>query len=70
MKCPVCGTEMILKRTKYTVTREKFVLVLEDISAYVCENCGEVYFTEEMVRKIQEIIINIEQSAKELVVTS
>jgi len=61
---------MILKKTKYTVTREKFVLVLEDVSAYVYENCGEVYFTEEMVRKIQEIIINIEQSAKELVVTS
>jgi len=67
MKCPVCGT--LMKRTKhpYTATRASFILVLTNVAAYVCDQCGEVYYPEETVKKIQDIIMEIDVSSQALV---
>ncbi len=32
------------------------LVVIKDIPAYVCENCGEAYFTPETSRRIDKII--------------
>ena len=32
------------------------VVMIKDIPAYVCENCGEAYFTPETSRRIDKIM--------------
>ncbi|RKY22932.1 MAG: hypothetical protein DRP62_06925 [Planctomycetota bacterium] len=56
MKCVICKqgqthsgmTSVILERGKTTV-------VIKDVPAEVCENCGEYYLSEEVTEKVQEL---------------
>lgn len=56
MKCVICKqgqtqsgmTTVILERGKTTV-------VIKDVPAEVCENCGEYYLSEEVTEKVQEL---------------
>ena len=41
-------TSVILERGKTTV-------VIKDVPAEVCENCGEYYLSEEVTEKVQEL---------------
>ncbi|MHA1713435.1 MAG: type II toxin-antitoxin system MqsA family antitoxin [Candidatus Ranarchaeia archaeon] len=70
MKCPNCGESMKKQSRRYIVSRDTFVLVLDKVSAYVCEKCGEVYYTEDTVKKIQNLVLTIESSSKELIVVA
>jgi hypothetical protein len=38
------------------VNRKGYHLILDDIPAYVCSQCGQALFTEEAVRVIQEMV--------------
>jgi YgiT-type zinc finger domain-containing protein len=56
MKCVICKqgqtqsgmTTVILERGKTTV-------VIKDVPAEICENCGEYYLNEEAAEKVQEL---------------
>ena len=32
------------------------MISIKDVPAYICENCGEAYFTPEISRKIDEVM--------------
>ncbi len=70
MKCPICSTRMKKQSRKYTVSRETFVLVLDKVSTYICEKCGEIYYSEDTVKKIQGLISTIESSSKKLTISA
>ena len=49
MKCSLCGTGNT-KPGKVTVTLERndSIVLIKDVPAEVCDNCGHYYLTEEM----------------------
>ncbi|MEO5350737.1 MAG: type II toxin-antitoxin system MqsA family antitoxin [Magnetococcus sp. YQC-3] len=48
MKCTFCRHGVTLSaRTTVTLEREKMVLVIRDVPADLCEQCGEYYLDEE-----------------------
>jgi len=56
MKCTICKqgetqsgtTTVILERGKTTV-------VIKDVPAEICENCGEYYLSEDMTARVMEM---------------
>lgn len=44
----------------YTLNREGCHLVLDDIPAWVCRQCGEPYFEGEEVDAIQDVVKDLE----------
>jgi len=55
-KCSLCGGVLRKGKTELVIRVGEEIVVIKDVPAYVCENCGEPYFTPETSRKIDEIM--------------
>lgn len=55
MKCLVCHHDMKARRVTLDLRLGEELVVIEDVPATVCENCGERVFTPEVTRKVQTV---------------
>lgn len=44
------------EKTTYTLNRHGYHLLIDDVLAWICMQCNEVYFEENVVDIIQEMI--------------
>ncbi len=56
MKCMHCQGTMIKSTAPFHIDQKGYHLTLEKVPAWVCQQCAEVYFDEQEVDAIQEII--------------
>ena len=57
MECVICKMGTTFKgKTTYTIDKQKSLLVFRDVEADVCNNCGEVYFSLETTKKLQQLV--------------
>lgn len=61
MECLYCKGEMNKNKTTYSVNRKGYHLLIEDVPAFVCPQCGEPYFGEEEVDAIQHLIQDMDE---------
>jgi len=53
MKCLICKTgETNPGTTTVTLERDSTVVVIKDVPAQVCDNCGEYYLSEDVSARI------------------
>lgn len=55
-KCSFCKGKLIKGKTEFVVKARKEVLVIRDIDAYVCSECGEAYYSPKESEKIDKIM--------------
>ena len=63
MKCYSCGGNMEKGKTTYTANRHGYHLLIDDVPAWICNQCGEVYFEEGEVDTIQNMLKDVDASA-------
>ena len=63
MKCIHCQGEMKRAMAPFHVDRRGCHLMLDEVPAWVCEQCGEAYFEEKEVDAIQDLIKSVESKA-------
>jgi len=56
MKCDLCGGKVTQELTSYTLFYEGQWIIVENVPARVCHQCGEKLFTPQTVEKLQKII--------------
>ena len=66
MKCVHCHGEMKKGTAPFHIDRRDIHLTLDTVPAWVCRQCGEVYFDEPEVDTIQELIQEIENRSRKL----
>ena len=66
MECPHCHGTLIEGATSYTVNRSGYHLIIDDVPAFICEQCQEPLFTEDAVRLVQQMIRTLDARRKEL----
>lgn len=66
MKCIHCQGQMKKGTAPFHIDRKGYHLTLDAVPAWVCQQCGEVYFDEPEVESIQEIIQAVEDRTKKL----
>ena len=53
MKCVICKHgETHLGATTVTLERDGALIVIKDVPADICENCGEYYLSEETTKQV------------------
>ncbi len=57
-KCSVCQGETAAQTIPYSQWVEGKLVAVENVTADVCQNCGEEYFSPETVNNIQEAIVS------------
>lgn len=66
MKCMHCQGHMKKGTAPFHIDRKGYHLTLDAVPAWVCEQCGEVYFDEPEVDSIQMIIQAVEDRTKKM----
>jgi YgiT-type zinc finger domain-containing protein len=56
------------KKVSYTVNRKGYHLVIDDVPAWVCEQCGEPLFDEETVDAVQGMLHAVDARLERLAV--
>lgn len=54
--CPICGGAKINSTTSFTVDYNTGVVVVREVPAKVCVQCGEEWITDDIASKLEEIV--------------
>ena len=57
--CTYCGGEVVEKKIDYDYRRSNQLMVVSNVPAGVCSQCGEKYFKPDILKKMDEIYHNI-----------
>ena len=68
MKCIHCKGEMERKTAPFQIDRKSYHLLFDAIPAWVCNQCGEIYFEEAEVEAIQEVLQTLDKETEKLAV--
>ena len=66
MECPYCDGYLMPGKTSYTINRRGYHLIIDDVPAYICEQCGKPLFTEEAVQLVQQMLQDLDLHRHEL----
>lgn len=56
MRCELCGGKVVKKKTSYSVFYERHWLIVEDVPAKECLQCGERLFDPDTVELLQKTV--------------
>lgn len=70
MKCMHCQGEMTRGHAPFHIDREGVHISLDKVPAWVCPQCGEIYFEQAEVDAMQEMIKAIDKQAGKLANTA
>ena len=68
MKCIQCKGKMERGTAPFHIDRKGYHLLVDAVPAWVCTQCGEVYFEEDEVDAIQEVARSLDKRAEKLAV--
>ncbi|MFH0824136.1 MAG: YgiT-type zinc finger protein [Pseudomonadota bacterium] len=57
-------------KAPFHIDRKDYHLTLDRIPAWVCAQCGEVYFDEPEVEAIQEVIRSLDRQTEKIAVSA
>ena len=66
MECYYCKGEMKRGSTTYTINKKGYHLLIDDVPAWICSRCREVYFEDDAVDAVQEVIKGIDTKLAKL----
>ena len=66
MECFYCKGQLELKNVDYSASRKGYHLIIDDIPAWVCHQCGEPLFDEGTVETIQEMLEEVDAKLEKL----
>lgn len=59
-ECTYCEGRLARKKVSYTANRRGYYLIIDDVPAWMCEQCGEPLFDKETVDAIQEVLRGVD----------
>lgn len=56
MKCDLCGATLTGQEVTYTLQMDDKLIVVENVPANVCPQCGDKLFSPETVERLQKTV--------------
>ena len=66
MNCIHCRGQMELTTAPFHIDRSGFHITIDAVSAWICGQCGEPYFEEQVVDAIQGVVRSLDQQTRQL----
>jgi YgiT-type zinc finger domain-containing protein len=70
MECLYCKGVLVRKTVSYTANRKGYHLIIDDVPAWVCDQCGEPLFDEATVDAIQQALQGVDEQLEKAVLSS
>lgn len=55
-KCSLCNGRLVKGEDEFVAKVKDEVVSIKNVPAYICEECGESYYTAEVSRRMDEIM--------------
>lgn len=68
MKCMKCGSESYESTTTEAIETEFGLLVIRNIPCFKCTECNEIFYTGDVVQKIERITESVKQLMQEITI--
>ncbi len=68
MTCFICKGDTQEKIKNYVADLENCVIIVKNVPALVCAQCGEVYYTDGVVKKLEKIVDRLEKIVEEVAI--
>ena len=68
MTCFRCKGDIEQKLIKHAATLEQCVIIVKNVPALVCLQCGEVYLPDDTMQRLEAIIDRLENIIKEVAI--
>ena len=68
MDCFMCKGELIEKKVNYMVDLENTIIIIKDVPAKVCVQCGEQYFDDRTSENIESIVNKLKNLSTEVTI--
>ena len=69
MDCFRCKGSTESKLKTYAIALDKCVINIKNAPSFVCKQCGEIYFTDDVIQNLESIVDRPESENKEAVFT-
>ena len=66
--CPICSGLKTEASTSFTVDYEQGVIIIREVPAKICEQCGEEWISDPVAAKLQEIVTIAKKQKQEFFV--
>ena len=65
MKCHVCGSNLRAVRTDLPFkANENSIVIMKNLPVYQCGNCSEYLLEDPVLKRVEEIIQNVDTAAE------
>ena len=65
-RCPLCGGEMRDGITTIPFLISEKVVVIKDVPAEICSDCGEAYMKSSVVDKVESVLDKLDELRSEM----
>jgi YgiT-type zinc finger domain-containing protein len=55
-RCPLCGGELEEKTITHAQEYKEKIVILENVPAEICRQCGEVLLRPDVLERVQELV--------------
>jgi len=62
--CEICGGDLIPEKVNLEDYQEGKLYIMENVPAYVCQNCGETWVPEPILEEFEKMIELVKQKSK------
>ncbi len=66
MMCPKCGKSTVKGFTTDVTDIDNMLIIVRHVPCYICERCGEVMYTGDVVRILERIVNRAKSTQSEL----
>ena len=66
--CFFCKGSTEPKTKTHVVVLDQCVIIIKNVPALVCNQCGEAYFTDDVMQKLEAIVDRLENIIKEVAI--
>ena len=56
LRCRLCDGVLVRKKINYAIAHKRRHLIIDDMPAWVCQQCGEPLFEEQAVDVVQKLL--------------
>ncbi len=63
--CAICGDDMSLGTTTFTVDYKNGIIVVRNVSAFVCKQCGETWFDDTTSEQLEQLVKEAQTNHKQ-----
>jgi YgiT-type zinc finger domain-containing protein len=67
-KCLMCKGDLEKGNVNHIVDLDNFIIIIKNVPANVCKQCGEYYLEHKVALEIEKIIDNYRENAVEVII--